>query len=116
MRVEPAGVDIEVRSGETLIQAAWRAGYSWPTLCYAMGRCTACQCEVLDGLHVLSDRTEAESALLSSLDRRVRRANPRRVRLACQVTATADIRVRKPGVKKQCADSYERTSNSDVTQ
>jgi len=113
MRVEPAGVDIGVRRGETLMQAAWRAGYDWPTLCYAMGRCTACQFEVIDGLHVLSERTAAEIALLSGLDRRVRRANPRRVRLACQVTATGDVTVRKPGVKKQTASSAERTVNSD---
>lgn len=113
MRVEPAGIDIDVRSGETLMQAAWRAGYDWPTLCYAMGRCTACQCEVLEGLHVLSERTEAEVALVSGLDRRVRRTNPRRVRLACQVTVTGDVTVRKPGVKKQTVSSAERTVNSD---
>ena len=108
MRVEPSGIDIDVRHGETLMQAAWRSGYDWPTLCYAMGRCTACRCEVLEGLHVLSARTDAEVALLDSLDRRVRRANPRRVRLACQVTVTGDVTVRKPGVKKQ---TEERTQN-----
>jgi 2Fe-2S ferredoxin len=112
MRVEPAGINVEVRPGETLMRAAWRAGYDWPTLCYAMGRCTACQCEVLEGLHVLSERTQAESALLSGLDRRVRRVNPRRVRLACQVTVTGDVTVRKPGVKKQTASSDERTADA----
>lgn len=105
MRVEPAGVDIDVRPGETLMQAAWRAGYDWPTLCYARGTCTACRCEVLEGLHRLSERTEAEVAMAAALDRRVRRANPRRVRLACQVSITGDITVRKPGVKKQTVDS-----------
>lgn len=110
MRVEPAGIEITVRQGESLMQAAWREGYEWPTLCYAMGRCTACRCEVLDGLHVLSERTEAEVALLGDLNRRVRRANPRRVRLACQVSATGDVTVRKPGVKKQ---SDERAGNAN---
>lgn len=105
MRVEPAGVDIDVQPGETLMQAAWRAGYDWPTLCYAMGRCTACQCEVVAGLHKLSERTDVELALSRSLDRRTRRVNPRRIRLACQVTTTGDVTVRKPGVKKQTADS-----------
>lgn len=105
MRVEPAGIDIDVRPGETLMQAAWRAGYQWPTLCFAMGRCTACQCEVLDGIHHLSERTDVEVGLLGTLDRRVRRANPRRVRLACQVTTSGDLTVRKPGVKKQTIDS-----------
>lgn len=87
------------------MQAAWRAGYDWPTLCYARGTCTACRCEVLEGLHLLSERTVAEVALLRSLDHRVRRANPRRMRLACQVTASGDITVRKPGVKKQTVES-----------
>ncbi len=99
MRVEPIGCDIAVRRGETLINAAWRAGYSWPTLCYGIGQCTACQCEVLDGLHLLSERTEAETHLLHNLNRRVRRADPRRVRLACQVQISGDVIVRKPGVK-----------------
>lgn len=98
-RIDPAGIDIEIRPGETLIQAAWRAGYYWPTLCFAMGTCTACQCEIVEGQHLLSPRTESETSLLNDLNKRVRRGNPRRVRLACQVTVSGDIRVRKPGVK-----------------
>ncbi|MGZ3676562.1 MAG: 2Fe-2S iron-sulfur cluster-binding protein [Ktedonobacterales bacterium] len=100
MRVEPAGIEIDVRPGESVMEAAWRAEYTWPTLCFGMGTCTACQCEVLDGLHLLSERTEAEIHMLGDLNRRVRRANPRRVRLACQLKVTGDITVRKPGVKK----------------
>jgi 2Fe-2S ferredoxin len=99
LRVEPAGIEIEVRRGETLIKAAWRAGYTWPTLCYGTGKCTACQCEVLDGLHLLSERTEAETHMLRDLNRRVRRADPRRIRLACQVEINGDVIVRKQGVK-----------------
>jgi ferredoxin, 2Fe-2S len=118
VRVEPAGVDIEIRRGETLIQAAWRAGYHWPTLCYAVGTCTACQCEVLDGAHLVSPRTEAEETLLGDLNKRVRRINPRRVRLACQVTVTGDVRVRKPGVKIADAQQLQQTrtdeENTDV--
>lgn len=99
MRVEPDGWEIEVRRGETLIKAAWRAGFTWPTLCYGMGKCTACQCEVLDGLHMLSERTEAETQLLAELGGRRQRADPRRIRLACQVEIYGDVIVRKPGVK-----------------
>lgn len=100
-RVEPAGVEFEVRPGESVIAAAWRAEYTWPTLCYGAGTCTTCQCEVLDGLHELSERTEAETHMLGDLNRRVRRADPRRVRLACQLKISGDITVRKPGVKKR---------------
>lgn len=112
MRVDPAGIEIEVRPGETLMQAAWRAGYQWPTLCYGVGSCTACQCEVVEGLHVISARTGAELTLLDDLNRRVRRANPRRVRLACQVTTTGDVTVRKPGVKVAEPQSIPVTPDS----
>ncbi|MCV7150204.1 (2Fe-2S)-binding protein [Mycolicibacterium pyrenivorans] len=111
MRVEPAGIDIDVHPGETLMQAAWRAGYYWPTLCLARGTCTACRCEILDGLHLLSERTDAEVALLGSLDRRVRRANPRRIRLACQAKASGHITVRKPGVRKQSTVNDQEAAN-----
>ena len=111
MRVEPAGIDIDVAPGETLIQAAWRAGYDWPTLCFARGTCTACRCEIIDGLHLLSERTEAEVALLGDLDRGVRRANPRRVRLACQARTSGDVTVRKPGVKKRSPVNDQEAAN-----
>lgn len=100
LTVQPAGIRIEVRPAETLLQAAWRGGYDWPTLCYGQGTCTACQCEVIDGLHHLSQRTEAEVTMLGDLSRRVRRINPQRVRLACQITTRGDVIVRKSGVKQ----------------
>ena len=99
MTVVPSNIEIDVQPGKTLLEAAWEAGYQWPTLCYGQGICTACQCEVLHGPHLLSPRTEAEAQMLGDLSRRVRRADPRRVRLACQVTVTGDVTVRKPGVR-----------------
>jgi ferredoxin, 2Fe-2S len=113
MRVDPGGIEIEVRPGETLMQAAWRAGYHWPTLCFGVGTCTACQCEVTDGLHLISPRTDAEVQLLEDLNRRVRRANPRRIRLACQVTTTGDVTVRKPGVKVADSQSIPTTPDPE---
>ncbi|HVW44608.1 MAG TPA: 2Fe-2S iron-sulfur cluster-binding protein [Amycolatopsis sp.] len=109
VRVEPGGHVIEVRPGESLIQAAWRMGYEWPTLCYGMGTCTACQCEILEGLDLLSDKTEAEHAMLGDLSRRRRRVDPRRVRLACQVRIAGDVEVRKPGVRVAEKTTTERS-------
>ncbi|GAB2964711.1 (2Fe-2S)-binding protein [Amycolatopsis acidiphila] len=109
VRVEPGGYLIEVRPGESLIQAAWREGYEWPTLCYGMGTCTACQCEVLEGLDNVSDKTEAENAMLGDLTRRRRRIDPRRVRLACQVRISGDVEVRKPGVRTAENQTAERS-------
>jgi|HubBroStandDraft_6_1064221.scaffolds.fasta_scaffold92359_2 2Fe-2S ferredoxin len=36
VRVEPLGVDIDVRPGESIMAAAQRSGYYWPTHCQAM--------------------------------------------------------------------------------
>ena len=41
VRVEPAGVDIPVDDGETLMAAAVRAGYRWPTVCGGQAQCGA---------------------------------------------------------------------------
>jgi 2Fe-2S ferredoxin len=108
LTVVPSNIEIDVPPGKTLLQAAWDAGYDWPTLCYGQGTCTACQCEILDGLHLLSARTEAEAHMLGDLNRRVRRTDPRRVRLACQVTITGDVTVRKPAVKQQDSSASAR--------
>jgi ferredoxin, 2Fe-2S len=99
LTIQPSGHVVEIRADETLIQAAWRAGLHWPTLCYGIGRCTACQCEIVSGLDHLSALTEAERAALRDLGRRRRRVDPRRVRLACQAHADGDVVVRKPGVR-----------------
>ncbi|MCW2830625.1 MAG: ferredoxin [Aeromicrobium sp.] len=97
--VEPAGHAIEVQDGESVIQAAWREGYDWPTLCYGMGTCTACQCEIVEGLDRVSPTTEAERSMLSGLANRRRRRDPRRVRLACQLRVVGNVVIRKPGVR-----------------
>ena len=47
VRVEPSGALIGVRQGETLMAAAERQGYRWPTICHGQAVCTAC-CIVLD--------------------------------------------------------------------
>lgn len=98
MRVEPAGHLIDVRPGESLIEAAWSAGYTWPTVCFGNGVCTVCQCEVLEGADKLSPRTVPEVQLLDDLTAKPRRRDPNRIRLACQARTSGDITVRKPGV------------------
>jgi ferredoxin, 2Fe-2S len=100
MTVEPAGHRIEVQAGETLIEAAWREEFHWPTLCFGVGKCTACQLEIVDGLDRLSPQTEAERAMLTDYAKRRRRINPQRLRLACQVRIKGDVVVRKPGVRR----------------
>jgi 2Fe-2S ferredoxin len=100
--VEPGGARFEVREGEPVIQAAWRAGYQWPTTCWGQAECGVCAMEVLAGSELLSAAGPVEAARLRSLPRR--NGPPRR--LACQVRVRpgGTVVVRKPGVRTRPAD------------
>lgn len=104
LRLEPSGIELEVRPGETLMQAAWRVGLHWPTLCYGLGTCTACKCEVVEGLDNVTPRTEAEDAMLKDFGKRRCRVDPARTRLGCQVQLIGDVVIRKPGVRPKDTD------------
>lgn len=49
VRVEPAGVEFEVQAGESVAEAAWRLGYSWPTRCWGQAECMVCFTKVIGG-------------------------------------------------------------------
>jgi 2Fe-2S ferredoxin len=98
LHVEPGGFDIEVRSGETLMRAAERLGYYWPTVCHGQAICTACRVEVKDGTASLSPIAALEREALATtsglwvydgLD----------IRLACQAKLNGDAVVWKRGVR-----------------
>jgi 2Fe-2S ferredoxin len=97
--VEPGGQQFEVGSGESVIQAAWRARLKWPTTCWGQAECRACVMEVLGGRELLSDVQEKEAAQLRQLPRR----QSRNRRLACQarVVGEGTVTVRKIGVRAQ---------------
>ena len=101
VRLEPAGVTIGVRRGETLMLAAERQGYRWPTVCHGQALCTACSiilneenCDAFEppgaveqgGLALLKGRSFYEG---------------KAVRLACQARPVADTVVIKRGVKNR---------------
>jgi ferredoxin len=48
LTIEPAGHFVAVRDGETLLEAALRAGLSLPRSC-RNGTCRACLCRLIDG-------------------------------------------------------------------
>lgn len=64
------GVDIAVRPGETLIEAAWRAGYYWPTVCFGQADCLSCRVLVVGRAENLADVGPEESKALLRLRRR----------------------------------------------
>ena len=74
VRVEPAGIDIDVEPEETLMEAADRLGYDWPT-----------------GEKLCSDMADQEEETLANNDR------PDGARLACQLLVNGDVTVYREG-------------------
>ena len=95
--VQPSGITIPVTTGETLMAAAHRAGYHWPTICHGKAECAAC--------FIVAEDPEAfhapEPAELAGLDLFPARAlyEGKVLRLACQARPCRDTQVTKRGVK-----------------
>jgi 2Fe-2S ferredoxin len=94
VRVEPDTILIAMAPGETLIEAAWRLGYAWPTTCYGQAECTACHVEIISGAEHASAVGDDEAAALAVLGK-VGRSR----RLACRLQFSGDAVVRKRGVR-----------------
>ena len=98
VRVEPKGFVVEVRPGESLLAAAERRAFQWPTVCHGQADCTACYIEILEGADAFGDIEALEREALERLpERRIRPEGA--FRLACQVTPVGDAVVRKRGVR-----------------
>ncbi len=104
VRVEPLGVEIEVHPGESLIEAAWREGFYWPTICYGQAQCTACHVVVTSGADHLSDVGQEEADAIQLLRRGRARRNIDNVRLACRLEVQGPAVVEKRGVRPLQAD------------
>ena len=102
VRVEPGGAQFDVKRGESVIRAAWRAGYQWPTTCWGQAECGVCAMEVLEGVELLSPAGELEAARLRTLPRR----EGGKRRLACQalLVGHGTLTVRKPGVRTRSTE------------
>lgn len=99
VRVEPEGFELLLRPGETVFEAALRAGVSWPTICYGQARCTACALRVVEGHQNLGPPGQVEQGVLRQITRRRRQWSTRDTRLACRLTVTGDVTVEKKGAK-----------------
>jgi 2Fe-2S ferredoxin len=97
--VEPIGIDLEVGQDETIIEAAWRLGFYWPTVCFGQATCTVCHVEVLDGFEHLSALDEEERRALNERLPVARRRDITRLRLACRTRVIGDATVEKKGVR-----------------
>jgi len=97
VHVEPAGVDIDVFDDESVMHAAERQGYRWPTVCHGQAVCTTCVLEVMaGGDHLTPPGPLERNALAQSPLVQVAAGE---VRLACQARVTGPVTVRKRGVR-----------------
>ena len=95
--VRPLDIEFEASEGETIMGAALKHGYYWPTTCGGEGRCTTCACVVVEGMDHLSPRGRSETNVLT--DERGPAVLQQPVRLACQTQVFGDCVVEKPGVR-----------------
>jgi ferredoxin len=96
VRVEPSGHEIIVGAEESLLAAAIRQGYRWPTLCNGAGECTICFVKMLGGTTNVAPAKRAERERLDECGR----SDPD-VRLACQLEIRGPITVLKRGLRKR---------------
>lgn len=94
--VQPQGHVFEAYVGETIMDAARRNGFHWPTTCGGNAECTTCACVVLTDRAALAPMGRAERFALA--DARGKAVLDTPTRLACQALVVADLTVRKPGV------------------
>jgi ferredoxin len=87
VRFEPDGIEIEVKLGTTILQAAEQAGAYLGSACGGVCACSTCHVYLTDGLEGLSEMEEAEEDILDkAFDVR------RNSRLACQARLQTDGR------------------------
>ena len=106
--VQPSGIAFSLAPDETVIEGAWRAGLWWPTLCGGRGSCKMCVFRVLGGAAGLSPLAQWEREGLQEIGR-LPPASDAVYRMACQASASTDIVVQKPGVRR----ATERSAAAD---
>jgi 2Fe-2S ferredoxin len=99
VRIEPSGIALDVDDGETVMTAATRAGYRWPTVCGGHAECGVCALEVIVAPAPLPPPAADESARLDELPERTLHPD-HEYRLACQLVPVDGLVVRKRGVAR----------------
>jgi len=100
VQVEPSGAEFEINADETIIEAAWRNGFTWPTICNGRGTCKTCVFLTLEGEENLSAVESWEDSGLKAIAESLP-AGGRGSRLACQAKVSGNVRLRKIGVRSQ---------------
>ena len=94
VHVDPIGIDLEVAPGVTVMTAARGAGFTWPTVCDGSASCGTCVSVVQDGLDNCGEMPDDER---DTLTRTLVPLDGQR-RLACRLTVTGPVSLKKRGV------------------
>jgi ferredoxin, 2Fe-2S len=95
VRIEPLGVTIGCRAGETVMQAARRHGLKWPTICNGAAICGQCHMRVLAGAEALAPPDPREIRALGNV---MPPFGGPGTRLACQVRPNGPCTVERAEV------------------
>jgi ferredoxin len=101
IRVDPSGAEFDIDEDETVIQAAWRHGYTWPTICGGAGTCKTCVFMIIEGAENMRPIEPWEDEGLRSIAATLPANRGQGWRLACQAKVSGDVRLRKAGVRRQ---------------
>mgnify|MGYP001819535039 CR=1 FL=1 len=85
--VSPDDISIPLPVAANLLDLAVDAGVAIAHLCGGRARCSTCRVRIVEGLDVLTERTDKEAAMAAKL------AFPDDVRLACQTEASGSVRL-----------------------
>lgn len=96
--VEPSGVSFDIEDDETIMAAAIRNGFTWPTICGGQGTCKTCVFLTLEGESNLKAAETWEADALATIAGTLPNQGEG-YRLACQAKTTGDVRLRKIGVR-----------------
>jgi ferredoxin len=98
VRVLPLDVELTIHPGESMMSAAQRQGYFWPTRCRGQALCTACLFEVASGSEGFDPIEPLEQEALESLSA-FQQKRTGQLRLGCQARPRAAAVVFKRGMK-----------------
>lgn len=99
--VQPLGIAIEVPSGQTVMAAAYSAGYDWPTECGGVAECGTCVSIIREGIENCGPMPQDEA---DALQRTMGVVDPTR-RLACRLTVLGPVTLTKRGVRPAEGDT-----------
>ena len=89
IRFLPDAMDVEIGEGETVLEAAVRAGIPLAHICGGHGRCSTCRVVIQEGLEHCRPRSGPEELIARQL------RFDAGIRLACQTMVTGDVTLRR---------------------